>query len=277
LYLNSYLGTIFFCYKINEQPKPRQVSIHDIYHGIYIYRCVIIIQYKMSKTINSNHCKTCVYKNLLFGSLNIDELNLINKSKKEILFKKGEIINVEGKDITSFLYLKQGLVKLYKHNPNNKDQIISIAKPRDFISLLSIFSLSTYKYSIAAIEDSVVCSVDMQALEEVILKNGAFAIEIMKKMSKMYDDIIETRFEINRKHLRGRIAYILLFFADHIYQNHEFELPVSRREIAELIEMTTENVIRILSEFRKDKIIEIDGKRIRILNPDRLESVCKLG
>ena len=231
----------------------------------------------MPELIVSNHCKTCSYKNLLFGNLSAKELSLVNKNKKEIMFRKGEIISREGKDITSFLYLKEGLVKLYTQSSDNRDQIISIAKPRDFISLLSMFSLSTYKYSISALEDSVVCSVDMEALKEVILHNGDFAIEIMKKMSKMYDDIIETRFEINRKHLRGRIAYILIFFSTHIYQSDEFELPISRREIAELIQMTTENVIRILSEFRKDNIIAIDGKRIKMLNPDRLESVCKLG
>ncbi len=231
----------------------------------------------MPEFLFSSHCKTCTYKDLLFGNLSSKELDLLNENKKEIMFKKGEIISREGEDITSFLYLKQGLVKLYTPSLNNKDQIISIAKPRDFISLLSIFSFSTYKYSISALEDSVVCSVEMDALKKIIQNNGTFAIEIMQKMSRMYDDIIEKRFEINRKHLRGRIAYILIFFSTHIYQNDEFELPVSRREIAELIEMTTENVIRILSEFRKDGIIKIDGKRIKLLNPERLESVCKLG
>lgn len=231
----------------------------------------------MHEILDTNNCKTCVYKNLLFGNLSNDELHYINKSKKEIAFKKGEIISQEDTDITSFLYLKQGLVKLYKHSLSGKNQIISIAKPRDFVSLLSIFSQSTYKYSIAALEDTVVCSVDLNALKEVIRNNGVFGIEILQKMSKMYDDIIETRFDINRKHLRGRIAYILIYFSNHVYQSDEFELPISRREIAELIEMTTENVIRILSEFRKDNIIKIDGKRIHLINPERLESVCKLG
>lgn len=231
----------------------------------------------MPEYLFTSHCKTCAYKDLLFGNLSSEELEILNKNKKEIMFKKGEVVSREGEDIVTFLYLKQGLVKLYTQSLDNKDQIISIAKPRDFISLLSIFSLSTYKYSISALEDSVVCSVDMDALKKVISNNGKFAIEIMQKMSKMYDDIIEKRFEINRKHLRGRIAYILIFFSTHIYQSDEFELPISRREIAELIEMTTENVIRILSEFRKDNIIQIDGKRIKLINPERLESVCKLG
>ena len=231
----------------------------------------------MREVLDTSHCKNCVYKNLLFGNLNPEDLNYINKSKKEVEFKKGELICEEGTDIKSFLYLKQGLVKLYKKNPFHKDQIISIAKPRDFISLLSIFSQSTYKYSITALEDTVVCSVDLEALKTVIGRNGTFAIEILNKMSKMYDDIIETRFDINRKHLRGRIAYILIYFSTHIYQSDDFDIPISRREIAELIEMTTENVIRILSEFRKDNIIKIDGKRIYLLEPERLENICKLG
>ncbi len=231
----------------------------------------------MKELANTIHCKTCVYKNLLFGNLNAEDLYYINKSKREIEFKKGELISEEGAEIKSFLYLKKGLVKLFKKNPLFKDQIISIAKPRDFISLLSIFSQSTYKYSITALEDTVVCSVDLDALKTVISRNGEFAIEILNKMSKMYDDIIETRFEINRKHLRGRIAYILIYFSNHIYQSDDFDIPISRREIAELIEMTTENVIRILSEFRKDNIIKIDGKRIYLLEPERLENICKLG
>lgn len=231
----------------------------------------------MKEILGVSHCKTCVYKNLLFGNLNTEDLNYINKSKQEIAFKKGELISEEGAEIKSFLYLKQGLVKLFKKNPLFKDQIISIAKPRDFISLLSIFSQSTYKYSITALEDTVVCEVELEALKKVIERNGTFGLEILNKMSKMYDDILETRFDINRKHLRGRIAYILIYFSNHIYQSDDFDMPISRREIAELIEMTTENVIRILSEFRKDGIIKIDGKRIYLLEPDRLENICKLG
>lgn len=226
---------------------------------------------------NSNHCKTCVYRKLLFNNLSIEEYDHLYKNKIEIEFKKGEVICQEGVEIKSFLYLKHGLVKLFKQSPDAKDHIISIAKPMDFVSLLSIFSHSTYKYSITAIEDSVMCSVDLQAMKDVVRQNGTFAIEVMTKMSKMYDDIIEYRFDINRKHLRGRIAYIIMYFAEHIYKSNSFDLPISRREVAELINMTTENVIRILSEFRKDNIIKIDGKRIQLIDQGRLESICRLG
>jgi CRP-like cAMP-binding protein len=83
--------------------------------------------------------------------------------------------------------------------------------------------------------------------------------------------------DIRRKHLRGRIAHVLLYFAGYIYNTNEFELPISRKEIAEYIGMTTENVIRTLSEFRKDKIIKINGKIIEIINRETLERISQLG
>ena len=79
------------------------------------------------------------------------------------------------------------------------------------------------------------------------------------------------------KNLRGRIAYILLLFANDIYKTDAFDLPLSRKEIAQLIDMTTENVIRILSEFRKDEIIRINGKNIEILNKKSLNRISEHG
>ncbi|HKK62111.1 MAG TPA: helix-turn-helix domain-containing protein, partial [Bacteroidales bacterium] len=85
------------------------------------------------------------------------------------------------------------------------------------------------------------------------------------------------RNNINTRQLRGRIAFILLFFAEEVYQSETFELPVSRKEIGELIDMSTENVIRALSEFRKDEIIAIEGKTIDILDKPRLKKIYQLG
>ena len=99
---------------------------------------------------------------------------------------------------------------------------------------------------------------------------------MLDKMSRASDDIIRIRFDISQKNLRGRIAYILLYFTEKIYKNSIFELPLSRKEVAELIDMTTENVIRILSEFRKDNIIEINGKTIKVLNPSFLAKLSEL-
>jgi CRP/FNR family transcriptional regulator len=102
-------------------------------------------------------------------------------------------------------------------------------------------------------------------------------MDLMTRVSEATDKIVLDNLEIKRKYLKGRVAHVLLYFSNYIYERDEFELPISRREIAEYIGMTTENVIRTLSEFRKDKIIKIFGKDILIADKKRLESISELG
>jgi len=223
------------------------------------------------------NCADCMLKSLLYKHLSNDEMASMCYSKAEKPYRKGEVIIEEGTPIDNFVYLKEGLVKLFKRIDNTKSQIISIAKPFDFVSLLSVFSNTTYNFSVSALEDSTVCIVDLNLMKDLIRKNGSFALDIIEKMNVASDSIINSYLDRNRKNLRGRIAYILLYFSDEIYKTEKFEIPVSRKEIAELIEMTTENVIRVMSEFRKDKIIQINGKEITILNKEMLVKICNAG
>ena len=231
----------------------------------------------MEKIIFDTNCKDCEFRSMVFDSLTEDEFNLLNTNKSGKIFAKGETIIEEGEIVNEFFYLKKGLVKLHKIGTNNKTHIINIAQPNDFISLLSVFYKSEYEFSITAIEKSTICSIKLDFLKKLVIDNGEFSISILEKMSESYNNIIKTRFLINNKQLRGRIAYILLYFSEIIYKSNRFELPLSRREIGELINMTTENVIRILSEFRKDKIIIIEGKTIEIIIMDFLKKLSRTG
>ena len=76
-----------------------------------------------------------------------------------------------------------------------------------------------------------------------------------------------------QKRLYGRVATVILYFANEIYKSDEFELPISRKEMAQYIGMSIENVIRAISAFRKDKIIQVYGKNLAILDRSRLESM----
>jgi len=213
----------------------------------------------------------------LFDTLSDDEYQIVNNSRDEYIFKRGEVIRSEGDPIDSFLYLRSGLIKLYKTDKKGKDHILSLNKPGDFISFLSIFSNSVYKYSIAAIEDTKVCDIRLQSLKEVLSTNSAFALRVLNRISKVSDEIIERQFDIRQRQVKGRIAYFLLYLADTIYHSHEFRLPITRREIGELISMTTENTIRTLSEFKKDGIISMDGRTIEILKYERMVGISKTG
>ena len=246
--------------------------MYDISHILYIYSLFIM---RTSKDILN--CKYCVYRNLLFGELDDKEYEIINNARTEYVFKRGEVIKKEGERINSFLYMRKGLVKLYKTDRRGKDQILSINKPGDFINLLNIFSNAAYKYSIAALEETLVCDVKLDAFIDVVKNNSDFALSVLNRISKISDETIERRFALAQKQIKGRVANILLFLAEDVYRKNKFRLPVTRREVGELVSMTTENIIRTFSEFRKDGIIDLDGKVITILDFKRLKNIDKTG
>ena len=222
-------------------------------------------------------CENCELRDLFFKNVTNKEIQWLCTSRIEREYHKGDYLIREGEDIREFIYLKSGLVKLYTETGEKKEQIITIAKPFDFVSILSIFSNTKYHYSVKALEESVTCNLDIEEVKKLIRENGMFSMSILEKMSKVSDKIILESLEIRKRRLHGRVAYILLYFADIIYQNHEFELPISRKEIAEYIGMTTENIIRALTEFRKDKVIKIFGKGIEIVNYNKLKEISLRG
>ncbi|WP_320110723.1 Crp/Fnr family transcriptional regulator [Draconibacterium orientale] len=226
---------------------------------------------------NTCNCEECQLRGIFFSNVKDDALLNICDLKRERRFSKGESIIQEGDPITEFLYMKKGLVKLSKKSLNGKDQIISFSKPFDFVSLLSVFSSSQYKYSVTAIEETTVCSMQLEIVKKMAHENALFTMDLMSHISQMTDKIIHDNLEIKRKHLKGRIAHVLLYFSEYIYNKNEFELPIARREIAEYIGMTTENVIRTLSEFKKDKIIQTHGKKIVIIDQKLLKSISDFG
>lgn len=231
----------------------------------------------MSEKLDTSKCSECAFRSLLFDKLEIEELEKMNLSKTEVKFAKGEKILVEGEAIKEFVYLKKGLVKLSKMTENHKDHIISISKPKTFIGFLTVFSHDTYQYTLSALEEATLCFIEIEMIKNVIRENGTFAMDVLSKISQVSDEIIHNRVNICSKQLRGRIAYLLIMFSKEIYYNTKFELPLTRKEFGELIDMSTENVIRILSEFRKDELIRIDGSDIEILNFSSLDKISRFG
>ncbi len=231
----------------------------------------------MKRTTEIEACSTCVYRKLLFDKLTDAEHQLINESRTEYMFNKGEVLRKEGQKIQSFMYLRRGLVKIYRTDKFGRDHILGISRPGEFINLLSVFSGNVFNYSVAALEETYVCDIKLSAMKSVIKSNQGFGLRLLNKISIISEDVINIQFELNQKQVRGRVAYVLLLLADRVFQKQEFKMPITRREIGEMISMTTENTIRTLSEFRKDGIIEINGKSIKIVDYQRLVNVSKNG
>jgi CRP-like cAMP-binding protein len=222
-------------------------------------------------------CEKCEFRDIVFSYLDNTTVQELCNHKKEQSFRKGEIINIEGDRITDFKYLKSGLVKLFRKTSDGKEQIITITKPFEFVSNMSIFSEERYQYSVSAVEDSVVCLVKLGFIKNLFMKNGGFAMGLLTKISKINDKIINQTLDIRQKNLVGRVAFVLLYFTKEIYNTRIFDLPVSRQEIADYIGMSTANVIRTLSDFKKEGIIKIFGKTIEVVDINKLEILSKRG
>jgi len=222
-------------------------------------------------------CENCEFREVVFSYLNDADIQNLCDHKEEQVFRKGEVIHHEGDKIVFFKYLKSGLVKLYRKTPSGEEQVVSITKPFEFVSNISVFSDEKYNYSVSAVEDSVVCAVKLDFIKELTLKNGSFAMGLLSRVAKGHEKIINQTLDIRQKNLVGRVAFILLYFANEIYNTRVFDLPVSRKEVADYIGMSTANVIRTLSDFKREGIIRVFGKTIEIVDITRLETMSRIG
>ncbi len=219
-------------------------------------------------------CEQCHLRAIFFASIQADQLDEYCQSRVERSIEAKDIIIKQGDPIKEFIYLKEGLVKLSR-NTHLGSQIISLGRPYDFVSLLSVFADETYSYSVSALSSGVICILNLDEIKKLILENGAFAMRLITTMNKATDRILFEYLDNSQKRLFGRVAGVLLYFAD-IFNINSFELPISRKEISQLVGMSIENVIRTISDLRKDKIIKVYGKSIEILDIKRLEMIRDL-
>ncbi len=231
----------------------------------------------MPQQLASTSCRDCIFRSLLFNKLSNCEFEQLENSKIELKFKKGEKVISEGQIIRNFFYLKSGLVKLSKRTNDNKDHIVSVAKTKSFFGFLTMFSNKNYQYTITTLSESDFCFIDIDLIRRFVSSNGEFALDVLSKVSRVTDEIIYNRVNICSKQLRGRVAYLLKLLSEEVFLNTTFFLPLTRREIGELIDMSTENVIRVLSEFKKDGVLNMTDHQIQITNYEALNRIWRNG
>lgn len=224
----------------------------------------------MKSVETPTNCMYCPLRSSLFESLGKKELSCVHLNKKEVVMEPGEQLVRSGDKITHFLYLQSGLLKLFTESDSRREHIISISRPRDFVGLLNIFSDTYHRYSMSAITDVRFCMIEVDCIKQLVDNNGFFARELLKNMSIAVDHILKDSYNLRSLQMHGRVAYVLYEFSTEIFGSMEFELPLSRKEVGQMVGVSTENVIRVLSEFRQDGIIRIEGKKIYVLEPERL-------
>ena len=230
----------------------------------------------MAKFKKANDCLNCPYQSSNFDFLKLNEKKEIQDNCLIVNFKKGENICKQNLTVTHSLFLSQGLVKVFIET-EKKNTILKIGTTGEYIGLQSIFGSGIYHFSITAIEPSRICLIDVKYFRELCTKNPHFLMSITESISSCTNEIFSRLTFLNQKSVRSRLATALVFFADTIYKSNKFVFSMSRQDLADYIGISRENAVRILSDFKKEKLIKVSGKNIEILNRNLLETVKKLG
>lgn len=190
--------------------------------------------------------------------------------------KKHDIICKQGTEVTHALFLVKGSAKLYIEGLNNRNIILYILKPPAYIGLLSFFESPFYFYTVSALEESEVCFIELGLVRKLYMENHELLLSLNKAFGKSVSNIMRKIISLNQKQIRGRIAENLIYLSE-IYDNHRFHLNVSRKEIGEMVAISEENTVRLLSELAKENIISVKGKEIEILDMPLLKKICEVG
>jgi len=231
----------------------------------------------MIEIIKENPCKDCTVKSITVYNLNDEELEILCKNSTEIFFQKGERIIKQGTFTQNIVFVKSGIVKMHLTGPINKDEILNIGKGPVFVAVPDVFANKIHSYSVTALSDTIACFIDYPGYEYLVENNGKFALEVIKNLSSGIVSHYKHCVYKVQKQLTALLAEALLYLADHIFENDEFQLPLTRVEFGEYIGTTRETVTKIIRDFTADKIIEVEGRNFKLLNKKILQKISNAG
>ena len=222
------------------------------------------------------NCNSCIIKELnSLNKLNPKELREITDQKKTLSFKKGETIFEEGTKLKGIFCLRNGKCKVTKLAPNGNEQIVRFIQKGEMIGHRSIISDTAAHLTVTALEDMEACYIPKSIINKSFSENKDFTYDITKSICSDLDNANLSIANLAQKSVKERLADSLLFFLKTFGEDSDgfLNIKLSREEIANSIGTATESSIRILSGFKKERIIEVKGKRIKILNKEALEHI----
>lgn len=221
-------------------------------------------------------CDKCAFEtNAVFRFLTRDETDRLNFEKDFRRYKRGDILYNEGNRISGFYCINSGIIKVFKTGVDGKEQIIRFARKGEIIAYRSVLSNESACTSAKVIEDCQVCFIPSELLIQFVKTNPAFAFEVVKLTCHELAEANSYITDIAQKTVRERVAEVLLNLVKDFGLDEQKYLRISltREELANIVGTATESVIRLLSEFKSDKVIELNGRKIKIIDLKGLEKI----
>lgn len=216
----------------------------------------------------------------MWAPLNAEQREFLASNFTLQNYKKNETIYCEGEAPTHLMCLLSGKVKVYKDGVGGRSQIIRMIKPVEYFGYRAYFAKEDYLTAAAAFEPSTICLIPMSAVTTLIEQNNNLGLFFINQLSKDLGIADERTVNLTQKHIRGRLAESLLFLKESYGLEEDgstLSIYLSREDLANLSNMTTSNAIRTLSQFATERLITIDGRKIKIIDEEKMKKISKIG
>jgi len=214
----------------------------------------------------------------VFTDLPSDDLELLTVHKSEKIYKKGEVIFWEGGYPSGIFYISEGKVKKYKLDKEGKEHIIYVANTGELLGYHAILSEDRYPDSAAAIEDSKIVFIPKEDFLETLQQSEVLSRRLLKTLSHEFAVLANNLSIFTQKSVRERLALQLIVLREKYKVNFQAGMPVeinmSRDDLASLVGTARENVVRLLTEFKEDKILETKGRKIIVHDVKKLIKIA---
>lgn len=236
----------------------------------------------MKKESSNSHCEHCPSKDEgIFCQLNHEMFTDIDFHKVTNNYKKGQILFGQGSHPYGIYCISKGNIKLTRTGTDGKETIVRIASAGDILGHRSLFTDEDFEKTAIAMEDTEVCFIDKKYLLSIMQKNPSISLNIINKLSRDMGQAENKLSSLHQKNVRERLAELLLTLkASHGVKEsdgrYRIDLKLTREEMATMIGTANETLIRFMTEFKEEGIIEQEGKIIFIKSERDLMSWANL-
>jgi DNA-binding response OmpR family regulator len=230
---------------------------------------------KVSKLSAPSQASVDALEGLMSSAQSMDDLIKLSKERKRMQFKKKQVVYSMGTNARGVYFIESGTVKTYLTSDGGKDYILNVYKPGDFFGYNTILDSNQYQEHAETIDESLLYFIPRIDFEEMLLKNRIIAHQFIKMLAGDVQSQQERMVKLAYNSVRKRVAESILSLESKMNPEGLPNQPIqaSRQDLAGMVGTATESVIRTLSDFKDEKLIEIHGSQIVIINKQKLENM----
>jgi len=214
-------------------------------------------------------------QNLMEASGGKNSLKDFTEDRNINIYKKKQLIYSLGNHPNRLYYVVKGKVKTFKIHEDGKELVTGLYSTGDFLGYIPLLEETVYKDSAEALEETELAIIPKEDFKDLINKNAEVAKKFIKLLAKNITDKEDHLLGLAYNSLRKKVAEALLMLQKkyNTEQDEIFTIDISRENLASIAGTATESVIRTLSDFRNEKLIEINGGNIKIIDHKKLENM----